>query len=87
MGPERLSQNISEKLPLLSQKITVLSYCMAKARNHLFLFFLFFFSTTALSVGLGFPHKRCPFCSVQSSCSPLFYTHIPEVQFDIIHPP
>ena len=37
--------------------------------------------------GLDFPDSRCPFCSVQSSCSPSFHTHVSEVQFDIVHPP
>lgn len=37
--------------------------------------------------GLAFPHDTRPFCSVQSSSSPSFHTHIPQVQFDITHPP
>ena len=43
MGPERLSQNISEKLPLLTQKITVLSYCMEKPE-------ILFFSSSSLAL-------------------------------------
>ena len=37
--------------------------------------------------GLGFLHDSCPFCSVYSSCSPLFHTHNPHVHSDIIQPP
>jgi hypothetical protein len=33
---------------------------------------------------LGFPHERYPFCSAHGSCPPSFYTHFPQVQFDII---
>lgn len=35
--------------------------------------------------GLGFPHDRCPFYSVHTSCSPSFHAHIPQVQFNIFH--
>lgn len=36
--------------------------------------------------GIGVPHDRLPFCSLQCS-SPSFYTHISQVHFDIILPP
>jgi hypothetical protein len=40
-----------------------------------------------LKFGLAFPHDRRPFRSVQRSSSPSFHTHIPQVQFDLTHPP
>lgn len=36
--------------------------------------------------GLDFHYYRCPFLSVQSSCSLSFHTCTSEVQFGIIHP-
>jgi hypothetical protein len=47
------------------------------------------FSSSSLALqpfkfGTCFPHDRCPFCSAQSSSSPTFHTHIPQV---LIHPP
>ena len=32
-------------------------------------------------------HERRPFCSLQCSCPLSFYSHIPQVLFDIILPP
>ena len=40
-----------------------------------------------LKFGLASPNDRCSFCSLQSSCSPHFHTHIHQVQFDNIRPP
>jgi len=37
---------------------------------------IIFFSALALWVR---PWLPCPFCSIQSSCSPSFYTHIPQI--------
>jgi len=36
-------------------------------------------------LSLSFPYKRYSFCSVQSSYSPFFHTHIPQSQPNIIH--
>ena len=51
-------------------------------RSQGFFFFFSVFSTSSLTlrplkIGLGFPPYKCPFCSVTSSCSSSFYTHIP----------
>jgi hypothetical protein len=51
--------------------------------------YFYYYSSLAIKpfkFGIGFPHKRCSFCSVQSSCSPTFYTHIPQLQLNIHHP-
>jgi hypothetical protein len=50
----------------------------------------FFYTSLApkpFKFGLAFPHGRSPFRSVQSSSSPSFHAHIPEVQFYITYPP
>ena len=36
---------------------------------------------------LNCPQDRCPFFSAQISCYPSFHTHIPKIEFDIIHSP
>jgi hypothetical protein len=49
-----------------------------------------FFGSSSLALlpfkfGLGFPHDKDPFSSVQNSCPLSFYTCIPKVWFNIIH--
>ena len=46
-----------------------------------------FLAPHPLEFGHVFPYDKYPVCSVQSSCSPSFYIHIPQVQFHIIHIP
>jgi hypothetical protein len=59
--------------------------CISRLRNFLrcrvllfyyYCYYYYYATLQPLKFGLGFPDDKFPFCSVQSSCSSSFYTHV-----------
>jgi hypothetical protein len=72
---------------LYSRAILLLPlWAVRPVQNHSACTRVHFTFTFTFMFGLVFPKDRFPVCSVQYSCSPTFYPHIPLVQFDIILP-
>jgi hypothetical protein len=56
---------------------TCISRLPTSLRCRSLIYYYYYSTLQPLKFGLGFPHDKCPLCSVQSSCSSSFYTPIP----------